>query len=389
MAREIGRLTALAVKRAKRVGYYHDGGGLYLQVSANGSKSWTFRYGAQGRRYIGLGPTHTITLAEAREKARNCRKLLLDGVDPLADKRVRTAAARLEAAKAITFSDAAREYIASHKRGWKNPKSENQWSSTLAMYADPVIGKLPVAAIDTGLVLRVVEPIWADKTETATRVRARIEAILDWAAVRGYRTGDNPARWRGCLEHLLPAKSKVTPVKHYRAVPYAEMVDFIAELHKRDGVTAECLEFLILTATRSAEVLGAEWSEFDLDQRVWTIPAVRMKSGKEHRVPLSDRAAAIVAAQPRNGERVFPLTQSAMLQLLRWRMNRTETPHGFRSGFRDWAAETTDYPNHVVEMALAHTVSNKVEAAYRRGDLFDKRRALMADWAAFCGGGRG
>jgi integrase len=384
LAREIARLKALDIKRATRPGLYHDGGGLYLQVSRNGSKSWTFRYGAQGRRYVGLGATHTVALTEARERARRCRQLLLDGIDPIDDKRTRQAAARLEAARAITFNDAARQYIASHKRGWKNPKSESQWTSTLAMYADPVIGKLPVASIDTGLVLRCVEPIWADKTETATRVRARIEAILDWAQVHGYRTGDNPARWRGCLEHLLPAKSKVTPVEHYRAVPYAELADFIIELHQRDGVTAEALEFLILTAARSAEVLGAEWSEFDLPGRVWVIPASRMKGGKEHRVPLSDRAVAIVKAQPRNDERVFPLTQSAMLQLLRWRMNRTETPHGFRSSFRDWAAETTDYPNHVVEKALAHTVSDKVEAAYRRGDLFDKRRALMNDWAAFC-----
>jgi integrase len=388
MAREIGRLTALDVKRARRFGFYHDGGGLYLQISRNGSRSWTFRYGAQGRHYVGLGPIHTITLSEARECARRCRQLLLDGIDPLVDKRARAAVARLEAAKAITFDAAARQYIASHKRGWKNPKSEAQWTSTLAIYANPVIGKLPVASIDTGLVLRVVEPIWADKTETATRIRARIEAILDWATVHGYRTGDNPARWRGCLEHLLPAKSKVTPVKHYRAVPYAGMAEFIVELHKRDGVTAECLEFLILTATRTAEVLGAGWSEFDLDQKTWTIPAVRMKTGRDHRVPLSDRAITIVESQPRDGERVFPLTPMAMLQMLR-RMNRTETPHGFRSSFRDWAAEHTDYPNHVVEMALAHTVGNKVEAAYRRGDLFNKRRALMADWATFCGGGHG
>jgi integrase len=388
MAREVARLKALDVKRATRPGLYHDGGGLYLQVSRNGSRSWTFRYGAQGRRYVGLGPVHTVSLSEARERARQCRTLLLDGIDPLSNKRARQAEAKLAAVRAITFDDAAQEYIASHKRGWKNPKSEAQWTSTLRAYAAPVIGKLPIASLDSGLVLRCVEPIWTDRTETASRVRARIEAIIDWATVHGYRTGDNPARWRGCLEHLLPHKTKVTPVEHYRAVPYAEMADFIVELRKRDGVTAEALEFLILTATRTAEVLGAEWSEFDLDQKTWTIPAARMKTGRDHRVPLSDRAIAIVESQPRDGERVFPLTSMAMLQMLR-RMDRTETPHGFRSSFRDWAGETTDYPNHVVEMALAHTVGNKVEAAYRRGDLFDKRRALMADWATFCGGGHG
>jgi integrase len=387
MAREIGRLTALDVKRSRQRGLYHDGGGLYLKIDRGGSRSWVFRYGAQGRRYHGLGPLHTITLAEAREKARVCRKALLDGIDPIAERKVRKAAAQLAAAKAITFADAAREYIASHKRGWKNQKSETQWTSTLAMYAKP-INKLPVAAIDTGLVLRCIEPIWADKTETATRVRARIEAILDWAKARGYRDGDNPARWRGCVEHLLPAKTKVTPVKHYRAVPYAEMAAFIAELHQRDGTTADCLEFLILTATRTGEVLGATWDEFDLDAGVWTVPAARMKGRREHHIPLSNRALAIVRAQPRDGARVFPLTEMAMLQLLR-RMGRRETPHGFRSSFRDWAAERTDYPNHVVEMALAHTIANKVEAAYRRGDLFNKRRALMTDWATFRGGTNG
>jgi integrase len=384
MAREVGRLSALDVKRARARGFYHDGGGLYLQIAKNGSRSWIFRYGAGGKRYYGIGPLHTITLAEAREAAREARKLLLDGFDPIAERKARKADARIQAAKAITFAEAAEQYIDVHHPSWKNPKNQNQWRNTLATYAYPVIGKLPVAAVDTGLVLRVLQPIWRDKAETASRVRMRVERVLSWATVHGYRSGDNPARLRGHLDHVLPAHAKIAPVQHHAALHYSEIPAFVKELHERDGFAAEALEFLILTAGRTGEVIGAKWPEFDLKARVWTVPATRMKSGREHRVPLSDRAVEILRGLPRDGDRVFPLSNMAFLQRLK-RMKRGDiTAHGFRSSFRDWAAETHDASRDVAEMALAHAVSDKTEAAYRRGDLFEKRRKLMVDWARFC-----
>jgi integrase len=393
MAREIGRLTALDIKRARERGYYHDGGGLYLAIAANGSRSWVFRYGAQGRRHHGLGPLHTVTLAEARERARACRQLLLDGLDPIAEKHARAAALRLEAAKQITFADAAETYIRDHHPAWKNPKNEQQWRNTLAAYAYPVIGKLPVGAIDTGLVMRVLSPIWTTKNETASRVRMRIERILAWATVHGYRNGDNPARWQGHLDNLLPPQTKVAPVQHHKALPFAEIPDFVRRVRERDGPAGEALIFLILTAARTSEVLGAKWDEFDLDHGVWEVPPSRMKSGRPHRVPLSDAVIAILENLPHDNVRPFPLSNMAFLQLLK-RMGIAVTAHGFRSSFRDWAAETHEAARDVVEMSLAHAISDKTEAAYRRGDLFRKRAALMRDWAAFClpkrrGGGRG
>jgi integrase len=385
VAREIARLTALDVKRATKRGLYNDGGGLHLQVAANGSRSWIFRYGAQGRRHCGLGALHTVTLAEAREKARQCRQLLIDGVDPIAERRTRKAAARIEAAKAITFTTAAETYINDHHAAWKNPKNQQQWRNTLRDYAFPVIGKLPVAAIDTALVLRVLQPIWREKPETASRVRMRIERILSWATVHGYRSGDNPARWRSHLDHLLPAQDKIAPVQHHAALPYADIPDFIRDLRERDGFAAEALEFLILAAARTSEVLGAKWGEFDLKGRVWTIPANRMKSAREHRVPLANRAVEILKDLSRDGDRPFPLSNMALLQLLKRMDGHGKiTAHGFRSSFRDWCAETHDASRDVAEMALAHAISDKAEAAYRRGDLFEKRRRLMDDWASYC-----
>ena len=383
MARETERLTALAIKRVKARGYYHDGGGLYLAVDRSGNRSWVFRYGAQGARHHGLGPLHTVTLAEARERARQCRLLLLDGRDPITEKRARKAALAAEQAKQITFEAAAEKYIDDHHAAWKNPKNKQQWENTLATYAHPIIGKLPVAAIDTTLIMRVLEPIWRTKTETASRVRMRIERILAWATVHSFRTGDNPARWRGHLDNLLPAQGKIAPVQHHAALPYVEVPAFIAKLRARDGA-ALAFEFLILTASRTEEVLGATWDEFDLDIGLWTVPAERMKSGREHRVPLTDRAIDILKAQPRNRRRPFPYSNMAFLQMLK-RLGRPDiTAHGFRSSFRDWAAETHTASREVAEMALAHAVADKTEAAYRRGDLFDKRRELMDDWAAFC-----
>jgi integrase len=393
MAREIGKLTALDIKRAKRRGIYNDGGGLYLQIDRAGNRSWIFRYGAQGRRHHGLGPTHTVSLAQAREKARSCRQLLLQGLDPIAEKRARVAALKAEAAKTITFAAAAATYIRDHHPAWKNAKNRKQWENTLATYAYPVIGKLPVGAIDTGLVMRVLAPIWTTKNETASRVRMRLERILSWATVHGYRSGDNPARWQGHLDNLLPPQTKVAPVQHHKALPFAEIPDFIARVRERDGLAAEALIFLILTAARTSEVLGAEWSEFDLDNQLWTVPALRMKSSRPHKVPLSRGAIAILKSLSPESGRPFPMSNMALLQLLK-RMGRSDiTAHGFRSGFRDWCAETHEAPRDVVEMSLAHAISDKTEAAYRRGDMLAKRRKLMDDWAGFClrrrSGGRG
>src|SRR6516164_9355566 len=384
MGRHVEKLSALAVSRAKTRGYLGDGGGLYLQVSANGAKSWVFRFKDHGRlREMGLGSIHAIALAEARKRAAACRQMRLDGTDPIAVKKAGKLKAKPEAARAMTFQQCAEAYIDAHKAGWQNAKHAAQWSSTLKTYAYPVFGALPVQAIDVALIAKVLEPIWKTKTETASRLRGRIERVLDWATVRGYRQGDNPARWRGHLDQLLPARSRVQKVQHHPA-----------DLGKQESTSALALEFLILTATRTAEVIGATWSEVDLDVAVWTIPAGRMKAKKEHRVPLSKPALAILKRlyKHRAGEFVFmgarpgkPLSNMALLMLLE-RLGRSDlTVHGFRSTFRDWCAESTNFPREVAEHALAHSLPDKVEAAYRRGDLFEKRRHLMAAWARYCG----
>jgi integrase len=394
MARTIGKLTALAVAQAKRRGYYGDGGGLFLQVSATGSKSWVFRFKEAGKlREMGLGPTHTIGLADARQRAQDCRRARLDGRDPIEARRAERMAAKLDAAKAMTFNACAERYIAAHKAGWRNAKHAAQWAATLRAYVYPVFGTLPAQAVDVGLVMKALEPIWTEKPETASRVRGRIESILDWATARGYRQGDNPARWRGHLDNLLPKKSRVRRVEHHAALPYPEIGGFMAELHAKTGVPARALEFAILTAARTGEVIGARWDEFDLAERLWTVPAERMKAGREHRVPLTDAALAIVEkmAEIRSGEFLFPgakanrpISGIGFSSVLR-RMGRNDlTVHGFRSTFRDWAAERTGFSAEVAEMALAHAVADKVEAAYRRGDLFQKRRQIMDAWAKFC-----
>ena len=394
MARTIGKLTALAITQAKRRGYYGDGGGLFLQVSASGAKSWVFRFKEGGRlREMGLGPTHTVSLAEARQKALECRKVRLDGRDPIEARRVGRMQVKLDAAKAITFAACAERYIASHKAGWRNPKHAAQWPATLATYAYPVLGELPVQAVDVGLVMKAIEPIWVQKPETAGRVRGRIESVLDWATARGYRQGENPARWRGHLENLLPRKAKVRRVEHHAALPYAELPAFMIELREQKGIAERALEFAIFTADRNGQVIGAAWAEIDLEARLWAIPTGRMKASREHRVPLSEAAIAVIEAMEkiRHSEFVFPggrigrpLSNMAMLVMLR-RMGRGDlTTHGFRSCFADWCAERTNFSAELREMALAHTVSDKVEAAYRRGDLFQKRRQLMDAWAKFC-----
>jgi integrase len=394
MARSVEKLSALAVARAKTRGYLSDGAGLYLQVSASGSKSWVFRFKDGGRlREMGLGSLNTISLAEARRRAAGCRQMRQDGLDPIAEKKAGRLKAKLEAARAMTFQQSAEGFIQAHKAGWQNAKHVAQWSSTLETYAYPVFGSLPVQHVDVSLIAKVLEPIWKTKTETASRLRGRIERVLDWATVRGYRQGDNPARWRGHLDKLLAARSRVQKVRHHPALAYPEMGQFVAALREQESTSALALEFLILTATRTAEVIGATWAEIDFDTAVWTIPAERMKARKEHRVPLSKPALAILKRlhEHRHGEFVFtgtkpgrPLSNMALLALLE-HMGRTDiTVHGFRSTFRDWAAERTSFPREVAEHALAHSLPDKVEAAYRRGDLFEKRRWLMDVWAKYC-----
>lgn len=345
---------------------------------------------------MGLGPVHTVTLAEARETATECRRMLREGIDPIEARKVELHQRQLEAASSMTFRECAEAYITAHEAGWRNVKHAAQWRNTLKTYAYPKFGDLPVQAVDTGLVMKALEPIWYDKTETASRVRGRIESVLDWATARKYREGENPARWRGHLDKLLPARSKVQRVEHHAALGYDDMGAFMVALREHSGVSARGLEFLILTAARTGEVLGAKWEEVDLGKKVWTIPASRMKAENAHRVPLSPVAVTILEGmatlkETETAEYVFPgarkgrpLSNMAFLQLLK-RMERGDlTAHGFRSTFRDWASERTAYPREVAEMALAHTIGDKVEAAYRRGDLFDKRQRLMEDWAEFC-----
>jgi integrase len=382
------------VQTVKESGLYADGKGLYLRIGPSGAKSWIYRYRNDGRRHdLGLGPYPDISLAQARDRAMQQRKLRLNGQDPLLTRRAGRDAARLAAAKAITFKACGEAYIGAHRAGWRSNKHLAQWEGSLAAYVYPVLGVLPVQAVDVALVMKVLEPIWTTKPETASRTRGRIESILDWAKARGYRQGENPARWRGHLENLLPARRKVRRVEHHAALPYSETAAFISALHQRDGVAARAMEFLILTAGRTNEVLGARWDEFDLDDRVWTVPADRMKSAKQHRVPLSAPAMALLKqmAAARVSDFVFPgradgkpLFSLTLLKFL-GRIGRGDlTTHGFRSTFRDWAAERSDFPAEVAEMALAHVVGDKVEAAYRRGDLFEKRRQIMEAWAKFC-----
>ena len=390
------RLTALKVDRANRAGMYADGGGLYLRVTKDGTKNWVYRYMLDGRpRWMGMGPLAICSVQEARAKSLDARRLRHEGIDPIEARKDRRMRARLYAAKAITFKECAEAYIKAHRAGWRNAKHATQWEATLSTYAEPIVSGLAVQAIDTGLVLKMLEPIWTTKPETAARVRGRIERILDWARVRGYREGENPARWRGHLDKLLPALGKVRRVVHHPALPYAELPDFLARLRELEGIAARALEFTILTAARTGEVIGARWSELDLLDKTWTVPAERMKADRVHRVPLSTRALAILAQmqmhRPSGDGFVFPgskagkpLSNMAFLMLLR-RMERADlTAHGFRSTFRDWVAERTNFTSEVAELALAHTVSDKTAAAYNRSDLFDRRRRLMQQWATFC-----
>jgi len=371
-----------------------DGHGLWLRVVTPERRSWLFRYQRQSKaREMGLGSFPAVSLAEAREKAQAMRKLLGKGIDPLDQRRAARHAAEAEEARATTFAEAAAAYIADHEAGWRNTKHAAQWRSTIATYAAPVIGMKTCSAIDTDDMLKVLRPIWTKKPETATRLRGRLEMILSYAKARGWRDAPNPAVWRGHLQLMLAPRSKFAPVVHHAALDWREAAAFMAELRAREGMGARALEFAILTGARSGEVRGTEWGEIDLDRAEWMIPAGRMKAKRAHRVPLSGPALALLHEQAklkdgsglvflgqRPGVAMSDMTLTAVLR----RMGRGElTAHGFRSTFRDWAAEATVHPNHVVEAALAHAISDKVEAAYRRGDLFEKRRLLMADWAGF------
>ena len=384
------KLSARKVANIKRSGRYGDGGGLWLQVAQTGTKSWLLRYMLDGKaRAMGLGPLHAISLAEARDRARQARQLLADGIDPIADKHEKRAAARLDASREVSFKRCAEQYMAAHEAAWKNRVHRRQWRNSLTSYAYPFLGGLPVASIDTSLILRTLEPLWTTKTETAVRLRLRVEKVLDWAKARGFRQGENPARWRGHLDHLLAAPKKLKKARHHPALPYDQMPAFMGELRERKGLTVNALEILALTATRSNEVMGARWSEIDLKAKVWTVPAERMKSGRQHRIPLSSRALEIFKALPRQDGNDFVFGVGRPMHPLRmWEtfraMRKDFVPHGLRATFRSWAAEQTNYAREICEAALSHAIGDAVELAYMRSDLFEKRRRLMEDWSRFC-----
>jgi integrase len=398
--RSLHRLTARQIATINAKGRYADGGGLYLQVGPSRTKSWLFRFMLAGQaREMGLGAIDVISLAEARQRAQEARRNLQDGIDPIEARGAARTAERVAGTKAKLFSQCAAEYIAGHRQSWRSEKHAAQWESTLRAHcypdppAAPAWRDVPISAIDTGMVLEVLEPIWKTKTETASRLRGRIETILDWATIRGYRDGLNPARWKGNLDKTLPRRSKVAKVRHHPALPFDELPAFMKSLRTYEGTAPRALELIILTATRTGEAIAATWDEFDLRGHAWTIPAERTKSGREHKVALSGSAVALLRALKASAHSnlVFPgpsgrkaLSNMACLALLDRMKRRDITVHGFRSSFRDWAAERTNFPRDVVEMALAHVIPDKTEAAYRRGDLFDKRRKLIEAWAQHC-----
>ena len=392
----MGKLNSKQVENLAEAGTYDDGDGLRLMVKASGSKSWVFRYQFQGkRRDMGLGSFPAVTLKAARLAVADQRRQIAVGIDPMAARdaeRERQQEAQRREALRVTFKQAAADYIAAHRASWKNAKHAQQWENTLATYALPIIGHLPPADVTTTHVMEILRPIWATKTETASRVRNRIELVLDAAKAQGLREGENPARWRGHLDKLLPKRAMVQVREHHTALPWPKLPALMIELAKHDDLTYHAIRLTILTACRTSEVLKATWSEIDLESRTWTIPAVRMKARKEHRVPLCEATLDVLTRLPRiegspylfpGARKGRPLSNMAMLMGLRRMGHNKLTMHGFRSTFRDWAAEKTHYPREVCELALAHTVATGAEAAYWRGDVFEKRRALMADWAAY------
>lgn len=394
MRRRRDRLTPAAVRAAKPGTLLPDGGGLYLQTSESGAQSWLFRFGLRGReRWMGLGAVADVGLRDARDVAHAARMQLRERIDPIEARRAKRAENELLKHKGTTFRECAEALIASHEGTWRSEEHRRQWRSSMLLDVYPTIGNVPVQAIDTPMVLKVLEPKWKKKPETMSRIRGRIESVLDWAKARGIRNGsENPARWSGHLDHLLPAVGKVKPVRHHAALPYDEVGWFMAQLRAQDGIRQRALEFIVLTAARAGEALNATWGEVDLTTMIWTIPAKRMKGGREHRVPLSPRASEILKTMRpgKPGHLIFPARADRPLltpeiDRIRNAIKPGITTHGFRSAFKDWCSEQTSFPNEVSEAALAHGVGDRVEAAYRRGDLFKKRRRLMDAWAEFCG----
>jgi integrase len=383
--------SAKDVAQYTRRGRYAVGQNVYLQVSRSGTKSWVFRYRRGARcHHMGLGPYDLLTLAEARDRGYQARRQLLDGLDPLEAKRAGKRQRRASQARTMTFKQAATAYIAAQEPSWRSHRSSVQWTQSLQKYAFPRIGSLPVSEINTSRVLSVLEPIWTKVPETARRIRNRVELVLDYATAHGMRTGDNPAKWRGLLENLLPDQRRANGVNHHAAMPWKDVPAFMVRLRAVPGSVARALELAIMCASRSSEILKARWSEIDLAMATWIIPPERMKNHREHRVPLSPAAIKLLAGLPRVGEYVFvgrgdgPPNRTALLLMLQHMGHTGLTAHGFRASFKTWAEEATQYPPHIIEMALAHTVGNAVERAYRRGDLLDQRRRLMQDWAEFC-----
>jgi integrase len=397
MTRAIAKLSPAKVAvlvKAKKPGLHGDGAGLALRIGANGAASWVLRYMRQGKAHeMGLGPQHTFSLAEARERARRHRQELHDGIYPLASR----AAAKGKAKPAVTFRQVADMYVTAHAPAWRSETHRHQWRQTLDEYVLPKLGDKGVAEIDTGAVMEVIEPLWHAKPETASRVRGRIESVLDYATAREWRQGDNPARWRGHLANLLPARGKVRAVEHHAALDWRQIGSFMEALRERKGIAARAVELVVLTACRSGEARGARWGEIDEQGRTWIIPPTRTKTAKEHRIPLTDAAVAVLneMAKLRTGtdDLIFPgakagepLSDVALSKIAKTCAPGAEiTLHGMRSAFRDWAGETTSFPREVIEMALAHRLGDQAEQAYARGDLFNKRRRLMDAWADFCG----
>jgi integrase len=388
------KLTATGIAKQTKSGRYADGGGLYLLVKPDGRKTWVFRWrdrvtGKLRDKGLGAYGKHDVTLAEARQVAGDCRRMVRNNKDPIEEARQTLLDAKLAYAKQLTFGDCISRYVDAHRAGWKNPKHTIEWPASLDRYASK-LKDLPVAAIDTGLVVQCIEPLWATKTETMTRVRQRIEAVLAWATVRGYRSGNNPAQWRNHLDKLLPAPNKLRNVQHLAALPYTEVGAFMAKIRAKDSLAAKALELQILTASRPGEVVGATWDEYDLKAKVWTIPKDRMKADKEHEIPLTPQAIKLLGKLPRGCDFVFPgvslkkgLSTAAAMKLIK-ELHPGITAHGFRSTFREWSGDQTSYPREVIEHALAHQLKDKAEAAYYRKSQFPKRVKLMKSWAAYC-----
>jgi integrase len=400
---KLGETKTPPSKKKPVAGRKHYGGGLYLQTGESGSASWLLRYqrglktNAKGEikpaeHWMGLGPKSVFSAKQARARARAAQQQIYDDIDPLEARRKQRTQQALEAARSITFADATQQYYDSHEGKWSSAKHRQTFLNTLKQYAFPVIGKLPVADVDTAAVLHIVEPIWITKNQTSIRIRGRIEAILDWCTVRGYRHGDNPARWAGHLSEALPTGGKIGKVIHHAALPYADIPSFVAQLSQRQGIGPKALEFMILTASRTGEALGVRWNEIDLDAKVWTVPPERMKGRKEHRVPLTDRTIKLLKSLPREagnngllfiGTKVNAPLGKMVLPDLVDAMGHDVTIHGFRASFRTWAAESTGFPREVIEAALAHKTGTAVELAYQRSDVLEKRRQLMEAWSAF------